>query len=144
VGIGQPGSRVPTPGGRAWLCAKICAGEQESAIRDLLSFYANSEAELPRELAPPIRAWIRGYVGSESELILRHLYDRISMSFTTQGSSQPGEASPSFTPRPEFHCAPAESGHRESSCVAGSCRVAVRSFAPSLIIVNDELYCGGM
>ena len=91
VGIGQLGSRVPTPGGRAWLCAKICAGEQESAIRDLLSFYANSEAELPRELAPPIRAWIRGYVGSESELILRHLYDRISMSVTNQGSSQPGE-----------------------------------------------------
>jgi hypothetical protein len=106
--------------------------------------HANSEAELPRELAPPIRAWIRGYVGSESELILRHLYDRISMSFTTQGSSQPGEASPSFTPRPEFHCAPAESGHRESSCVAGSCRVAIRSFAPSFLIVNDELYCGGM
>jgi len=102
VGIGQLGSRVPTPGGRAWLCAKICAGEQESAIRDPLSFYANSEAELPRELAPPMRAWIRGYVGSESELILRHLYDRISMSFTTQGSSQPGEASPSFTRVPSF------------------------------------------
>ena len=61
-----------------------CLPLEESAIRDLLSFYANSEAELPRELAPPMRAWIRGYVGSESELILRHLYDRISMSFTTR------------------------------------------------------------
>jgi len=58
VGIGQTRLARSYARGRAWLCAKICAGEQESAIRDLLSFYANSEAELPRELAPPMRAWI--------------------------------------------------------------------------------------
>ena len=73
------------PGARAWLCAKIGAGEQGSAIRDLLTFYANnSKAELPCELAAPIRAWIRGYVGSDSEPLLRRLYDRIKVSDTAQ------------------------------------------------------------
>jgi hypothetical protein len=77
------------PGARAWLCAKIGAGEQEGAIRDLLSFYANSsKAELPCELAGPIRAWIRGYVGSDSEPLLRRLYDRIKVSDTTQVTDQ--------------------------------------------------------
>ena len=96
VGIGQLGSRVPTPGAVRG-CARKSVPENRRAIRDLLSFYANSEAELPRELAPPIRAWIRGYVGSDSEPILRHLYDRISMSVTTQGSSQPGEVNRRLT-----------------------------------------------
>jgi hypothetical protein len=72
------------PGARAWLCAKIGAGEQESAIMDLLTFYANSNAELPSELAAPIRAWIRGYVGTDSELLLRRLYEQITVSVTTQ------------------------------------------------------------
>jgi hypothetical protein len=73
------------PGAHAWLCAKIGAGEQEGAIRDLLTFYANSsKTELPRELAGPIQAWIRGYVGSDIEPLLRHLYDRITVSDTTQ------------------------------------------------------------
>src|ERR1700737_2827843 len=77
------------PGARAWLCAKIGAGEQESGIRDLLTFYANNnKAELPCELAAPIRAWIRGYVGSDSEPLLRRLYDRIKVSDTTQVTDQ--------------------------------------------------------
>jgi hypothetical protein len=76
------------PGARAWLCAKIGAGEQESAIRDLLTLYANSDAELPCELAPPIRAWIRGYVGSDSEPLLRRLYEQITVSATTQMTDQ--------------------------------------------------------
>ena len=77
------------PGARAWLCAKIGAGEQASAIRDLLTFYANnSKAELPCELAAPIRVWIRGYVGSDSEPPLLRLYDRIKVSDTTQVTDQ--------------------------------------------------------
>lgn len=105
------------PGARAWLCAKIGAGEHESAIRDLLSFYANGEAQLPRELAPPIRAWIRGYVGSDSEPTLRHLYDRISVSATTQGSSQPAEVRsqrllPTLTAKRSELAERARSGHR--------------------------------
>ena len=76
------------PSARTWLCAKIGAGEQRSAIIDLLNFYANGEAELPCELAAPIRAWIRGYVGSDSEPLLRRLYGRISVSPTPQGSDQ--------------------------------------------------------
>jgi hypothetical protein len=42
------------PADRAWLCAKIGAGEQDSAITDLLTFYANTDAELPRELVTSI------------------------------------------------------------------------------------------
>ena len=42
------------PEARAWLCAKIGAGEQDSAITDLLTFYANTDAELPRELVTSI------------------------------------------------------------------------------------------
>lgn len=76
---------------RAWLCAKIGAGEQESAIRELLILYANGDAELPCELAAPVRAWIDGYAGSDLEPILRHIYGRISVSATDRPSSQPPE-----------------------------------------------------
>jgi hypothetical protein len=68
------------PAVRAWMCAKIGAGEGNSAIKDLLTFYANSDVELPWELAGQVRSWIQGYAGSDSEPILRHIYDRISVS----------------------------------------------------------------
>lgn len=72
----------------AWLCTKIGVGEWDSAIRDLLVFYANTDAELPCELAAQIRAWIQGYSGSDSEPILRHIYDQISVSVTNTANSQ--------------------------------------------------------
>jgi hypothetical protein len=81
-------TRFLRPGARAWLCAKIGAGDQDRAIRDLLTFYANSKVELPYELAGPIRAWIRGYVGSDSETLLRRLYDQITVSTTSHGTEQ--------------------------------------------------------
>jgi hypothetical protein len=87
------------PADRAWLCAKIGAGEQGSAIRDLLMFYANTHAELPSKLAGPIRAWIQGYVGSDSEPILRQIYDRISVSVTNNPSCQRPEADAHHSPR---------------------------------------------
>ncbi len=62
------------------LCAKIGAGEQKSAIVDLLVFYAESRAELPYELTAPVRAWISGYAGTDTEPILLGLYDRIRVS----------------------------------------------------------------
>jgi hypothetical protein len=80
------------PADRSWLCAKIGAGEQQSAIRGLLTFYANTGAELPCELAAPVRAWIHGYAGSDSEPILRHIYDRIRVSATNTVSSPLPEA----------------------------------------------------
>lgn len=64
---------------RAWLCVKIGAGEQGSAIADLLAFYASGHADLPRELVVPVRAWIQGYAGSDSEPVLRDLYDQVSV-----------------------------------------------------------------
>jgi len=82
--LANSAARFLRPGARAWLCAKIGAGEQVGAIRDLLTFYASSDAELPCELAAPIRAWIRGYVGSDSEPLLRRLYDQIKVTVTIQ------------------------------------------------------------
>lgn len=68
------------PAARAWLCAKIGAGEHESAIKDLLVFYASADAELPCQLAGPIREWIHGYAGTDSEPTPQHLYDQITVS----------------------------------------------------------------
>jgi hypothetical protein len=69
---------------RARLCVKIGAGEQKSAIVDLLAFYAEGRAELPYELAAPIRAWIKGYAGTDTETMLLSLYDRIRVSVLPQ------------------------------------------------------------
>lgn len=68
------------PAVRASLCATIGAGERDSAIKELLNFYAASGVELPCELAEQVRTWIHGFAGSDTEPILRHIYDRISVS----------------------------------------------------------------
>jgi len=67
------------PAQRTRVCAKIGAGEQDSAIADVLASYATTNAELPFELAGPIRRWINGYAGTDSEQILRHLYGQIKV-----------------------------------------------------------------
>ena len=72
------------PDARVRLCTKIGAGEQDSAIADLLAFYSNSQVELPYELAAPIREWIQGYAGTVREPVLLRLYDRIRVSIITQ------------------------------------------------------------
>lgn len=87
------------PTDHARLCAKIGAGEQSGAIADLLVFYANTRAELPSQLAAPIRAWIQGYAGSDSELILRQIYERISVSVSNNPSLQRPEADAHHSPR---------------------------------------------
>ena len=84
------------PAERAWLCTNIGAGEKDNAIRDLLVFYANTGAELPRELAAPILAWIQGYAGTDCEMRLRHIYDRISLS--DNANRQPTEAEADRSP----------------------------------------------
>ncbi len=85
-------SKFLRPGPRAWLCAKIGAGEHESAIWDVLTFYADSsEAELPHELAAPIQVWIAGYAGSDNEPILRCLFERINVSIATRATDQAPE-----------------------------------------------------
>lgn len=76
------------PADRTRLCAKIGAGEPGSAISDLLTFYADTDAELPRELAAPVLSWIQGYSGSDSEPTLRRMYDRISVSVTSRAGRQ--------------------------------------------------------
>jgi hypothetical protein len=72
------------PDARVRLSTKIGAGEQDSAIADLLAFYSNNQVELPYELAAPIRAWIQGYAGTVREPVLLRLYDRIRVSIMTQ------------------------------------------------------------
>lgn len=71
------------PSIRASLCTKIGAGELESAIKDLLVFYANAGAELPCQLAAPVQSWIQGYTGTDSEPTLQHFYDQITVSTAT-------------------------------------------------------------
>ena len=66
------------PADHTTVCAKIGAGEHDSAIRYVLSFYAHTGAELPFALAAPIQRWIDGYAGSDSEQILRRTHDRRS------------------------------------------------------------------
>jgi hypothetical protein len=78
---------------RLWLCVKIGAGELESAIIELLDGYVRHNAELPSELAAPVRAWIRGYLGSDSEPILRHLLSRLRV------SARPQPGTPSREPQ---------------------------------------------
>lgn len=62
---------------RTWICAKIGAGEQQSAIRELLAGFASSDTPLPVRLTPMLWAWIRGFVGSDGELGLVELATRI-------------------------------------------------------------------
>jgi hypothetical protein len=100
--LAESASRFLRPDARASLCAKIGAGEQEGAITDLLIFYANSNAELPSELAASIRTWIHGYLGSDSEPILQHLYGTINVSTTPHATNRASQArcqqrSPKFT-----------------------------------------------
>src|SRR5882757_9534467 len=73
---------------RTWLCVKIGAGERESAIIELLDNYVRHDAELPAALAAPVRRWIRGYLGSDSELNLR----RLLLSLRVSPRPQPGLA----------------------------------------------------
>jgi len=73
---------------RAWLCVKIGAGETESAIIELLDGYVRHDAELPAALAAPVRAWIRGYLGSDSEPSLQ----RLLFSLRVSTRPQPGAA----------------------------------------------------
>jgi hypothetical protein len=79
------------PADRTLLCAKIGAGEPASAIRDLLAFYANTQAELPRELAERVLSWIQGYAASDSGRTLRRIYDRIIAPAANTSPSQPPE-----------------------------------------------------
>jgi hypothetical protein len=76
---------------RAWLCVKIGAGDTEIAIVELLDGYVRHDAELPAALAAPVRAWIRGYLGSDSEPSLRRLLFSLRVSTRPQPDLAPRE-----------------------------------------------------
>ena len=84
---------------RTEVCLKIGAGQQDRAIRELLVFFARNDAELPFELAAGVRQWIAGYAGTDSEALLRYVYDRIKVSVISATSNLP--------PQHEFDCSPA-------------------------------------
>jgi hypothetical protein len=114
--LADSASKFLDPVKRAWMCAKIGAGEHGNAIRELLALYANTRSELPCELATPLQAWIRGYAGSESEPILQHMYDRISVSVEKAASRELAEA--------ELDCSPQRLTAKRSEPAA--CIAAVR------------------
>ena len=118
------------PADRARMCAKIGAGEQGSAIKHLLIFYSNTDAELPCELAARVRAWIQGYAGSDSEPILRRIYDRISVSAATNANHQ--------RPQAEAHRSPRQLITKRSTYPARTRATARRS----TYAVNRVVVCG--
>lgn len=62
---------------QAWLCVKIGSGDRDDAIFELLRFLADQRAELPSDLAHPLREWASGYVGTDREVYLRDLLDEV-------------------------------------------------------------------
>jgi hypothetical protein len=67
---------------RAWVCAKIGAGDLDSSIRDLLDGFGRYGAALPGELVISLMDWLGGYSGSDVEADLRHLVSRVRISAT--------------------------------------------------------------
>ncbi len=86
----ESATAILQPAHRATLCTKIGAGYRDNAIRDLLACFANTQAELPFELAAPIRKWIQGYAGSDREPILQNVYGRIRVSARKQPAAAGG------------------------------------------------------
>lgn len=62
---------------RVRLCVRIGAGEYRETIVDLLQRFTTSDTALPPALAASLWAWMRGFVGSDSETALRTLARRI-------------------------------------------------------------------
>ena len=60
---------------RLWM--EVGAGDTDSAIVEMLTVYAESDEELPPELARTLDCWVRGYQGADAEQMLRGLLDRI-------------------------------------------------------------------
>jgi hypothetical protein len=66
-----------TPERRVWLCVKLGVGDQVEVINELLLVLACQGAGFPNELWAPLRAWVSGYLGSDSESRLLTLLGRL-------------------------------------------------------------------
>lgn len=77
--------------GRAAVCAKIGAGEQDSAIRDLLVIYARNGARLPAQSAAGVRQWMAGYADTDSAALLQYVYDRVKVSVARTSDDPPAQ-----------------------------------------------------
>jgi hypothetical protein len=97
--LADSANKSMNPADHTTVCVKIGAGEHDSAIRYVLSFYAHTGAKLPCALAAPIQRWIDGYAGSDSEQILRRIYDRISVSAEDAASGDAMEVEPDCAPK---------------------------------------------
>ncbi len=77
------------PDAQIKLWVKIGAGDQESAVVDLILGFVRNDAELPAELAPSLSNWADGYRHSDREPDLRYLVSRVRV----------GERAPRFAPK---------------------------------------------
>lgn len=66
--------------GQRWLCVRIGADEQDTAISELLGGFVQHNIALPPYLAVSVWEWIRGFIGTESEKQLRDLATQIQIS----------------------------------------------------------------
>jgi hypothetical protein len=76
----ESAQQLLSPDARAWLYAKIGTGDFAAAIVDMLHVHERARAELPAALAESVELWLRGYVGSDQEPVLRALVGRIRVS----------------------------------------------------------------
>ncbi|WP_036424915.1 hypothetical protein [Mycolicibacterium vinylchloridicum] len=75
-----------------WVCAKIGAGEQGSAISDMLAVLVRAKAKLPIDLVQALMEWIGGYAGSDTEPGLLRLMSKIGISTLCHSTSREGSA----------------------------------------------------
>ena len=68
---------VMQPDVKVWLCAKIGAGEVESAIDDTLRYCATHRIEISEGLSERLRAWADGYAATDREGWLRDTVAKI-------------------------------------------------------------------
>lgn len=62
---------------RAWLCAKLGAGETQCVVRELLAGYVSSNTRMPAVLAAALWSWANGFAGSEEQATIHDTIIRI-------------------------------------------------------------------
>lgn len=85
---------------RAWVYARIGAGEQESAIRYVLHSCANAGTGLPADLHAQVSTWALGYKGSGVEDELNSLVSRIQVGVKSVRAALGDNVPPNTSDRP--------------------------------------------
>jgi hypothetical protein len=96
-------SRYLSAGARASLNMKIGAGELDSAIIEMLTFFGDTKTAIARDLAVNLDAWIFGYTGTPAEGRFRKLLARIPLQDSDSQAPRSGGIGPRLatgTPAP--------------------------------------------